>query len=280
MTDGGALAAVKLPPPREVSDLVRREVRLRFALDAATFAARVHELARSGRDHVARLSLDDLYLATACVNGEERAWSELSASHFDFMRDFARRFVPAPAAREVADEVIADLWTRGKLRQYEGRSSLRTWLGAVVAHAALNSRQAMNRWVPLDRAHGSDAGPAQSESMEPEQDQAATLLRQMLSDAIRALSAEDRLLLQLYYEQDLTLDGIGAMLGGSTAALSRRLKHVREGLRDAIDARCRRQAGESANALRAGLDLGRIEVDLGKLLGSGLSKRQRPTKEL
>ncbi len=229
------------------------------------------------RDPNAKLFRNDVDLAAACARGDERAWRELSAAHFDFMREFARRFLPAPAARELVDEVIADLWARGKLRQYEGRSTLRTWLGAVVAHAALNSRQALNRWVPLDRAPADDVEPGRVD--DPGSEQAAGLLRRMLSDAVGALPAEARLLLLLYYELELTLDAIGASLGASGAAISRRLKHTREQLREAIDARARREFGESADALRSGLDLARLDVDLGKLLGSDLSKRQQPAKE-
>jgi RNA polymerase sigma-70 factor, ECF subfamily len=227
----------------------------------------------------AKLLLDDVDLAAACARGDERAWRELSEAHFDFMRAFARRFLPEPAARELVDEVIADLWTRGKLGQYAGRSTLRTWLAAVVAHAALNSRQSLNRWVPLQDAQTVESSAALAESHEPENEQAAALLRRMLSEAVRALAAEERLLLQLYYEQELTLDAIGAALGLSSAVISRRLKHTREGLREAIDARARREVGESADALRAGLDLARLDVDLGKLLGPDLSKQSRRAKE-
>jgi RNA polymerase sigma-70 factor, ECF subfamily len=227
----------------------------------------------------AKLWTDDLSLATACARGDERAWRQLSAAHFDFMRAFARRFLPEPAAREVVDEVIADLWTRGKLARYQGRSTLRTWLAAVVAHAALNSRQARSRWVPLEQAHADDAAGSLAEQHEPENDEAAALLRDILRGAVQALPAEERLLLQLYYEQGLTLDAIGAALGLSSAAISRRLKQTREGLRATIDALARREAGASADTLRDGVDLARIDVDLGKLLGADLSKQQRCAKE-
>jgi RNA polymerase sigma factor (sigma-70 family) len=226
-----------------------------------------------------KLCHDDLHLATACAQGDERAWRELAAGHFDFMRGFARRFLPPAAARELVDEVIADLFTRGKLRQYAGRSSLRTWLAAVVAHAALNSRQTVSRWVPLEDAPADDPSAASAERNEPENEQAAALLRRMLGEAVQALPAEGRLLLQLYYEEELTLDAIGAALGLSSAAISRRLKHTREELRETIDARAQREVGESADALRAGLDLARLDIDLGKLLGSDLSKQQRRAKE-
>ncbi len=250
----------------ELQGLIAREVRIRFELDAAGFAVRVQAL---GETQVARLALDDLYLATACVRNEERAWQELSARHFDFMREFARRFLPAAAARDLADEVIADLWERGRMRQYEGRSSLRTWLATVVAHAALNSRKAKARFVPFDagEARARDPESARDESTAPADAQAAGLLREMLHSAVRDLSPEDRVLLQLYYEQGLTLDQLGVTLCASSAAISRRLKHAREEVRAAIDTLARQRTGGPADELRVGLDLGRIEFDLARLFG-------------
>jgi len=189
------------------------------------------------------------------------------------MREFARRFVPVDAAREVADEVIADLWERGKLRQYGGRSTLRTWLGTVVAHAALNSRPALGRTqsletsgtAALDVAIAPDAAERES----------AALLARFMTEALRELAPPDRLLLRLYYEQQLTLDELGGLLHASAPALSRRLKQTRETLRATIEARARGATGGSAAELRSGLDLSRIELDLDKLLGPPLSNERK-----
>jgi RNA polymerase sigma factor (sigma-70 family) len=277
MNETGALPGAPPKPPAsaELQQLIMRAVRQRFALAAQAFAARVRELAlphcgasdAALRDYVQKLSLDDLYLATACLGGEEPAWRELSSTHFDFMRGFARRFLSGQGARDVADEVIAELWSRKKLQQYGGRSSLRTWLGTVVAHAALNSRQAAQRTVPLQADNS-----ASSDRSEPTDDQAATLLRELLTDAVASLATEERLLLLLYYEQGMTLDELSLTLKLSGAAISRRLKRAREDVRARIETGARNRTGESAAALRAGLDLSRIELDLGKLLGADLSK--------
>jgi RNA polymerase sigma factor (sigma-70 family) len=258
----------------ELPATIARAVRVRFALSATEFAARVEALARAhcvhtGRpvqEHIARLSLDDLYLAMACTGGEQRAWQELILAHAEFMREFARRFLESSEARELADEVMADLWERGKLAQYEGRSTLRTWLGTVIAHAALNSRKARSRFVPLDEPR---EGVQPALAVEPADEQAATLLRDLLATALSELPPESRLLLQLYYEQGLTLDELSVTLRASSAAISRRLKRTREDLRATVDDLTRRHTGASLEAVRAGIDLARIEIDLSRLLGGG-----------
>lgn len=256
----------------ELLTLIVGVVRIRFGLSADQFAARVEELARAhsattGRplvEQASRLSLDDLYLATACTRGEQRAWQELCAAHLDFMREFARRFLSGSDAPDVVDEVVADLWERGKLAQYEGRSTLRTWLGTVVAHASLNLRKARSRFLPLDDAHERAQPAAVVDSAD---EQATRLLRELLIAALRELPAENKLLLQLYYEQGLTLDELGVTLRASSAAISRRLKRTRETLHATVDALSRRHAGASVAAVRDGWDLARIEIDLSALLG-------------
>jgi hypothetical protein len=53
----------------------------------------------------------------------------------------------------------------------------------------------------------------------------------------------------------------------SKATLSRRLKRVREQLRDSVDRLARGSFGVSADALRDRLELDRLEFDLAALLG-------------
>ena len=139
------------PPDGHVLALVARQVRARFEVDLHVFSTRVQEIAErrqasvSVEAFIGSLCLDDLYLATACAAGDEPAWNEFGARFFAFIRDFARRVIRDPAASDVADAVIADLWQRKKLARYEGRSTLRTWLGAIVAHAAINAAKQSDR---------------------------------------------------------------------------------------------------------------------------------------
>lgn len=260
--------------------LVASQVRVRFALDASAFTERLIELAlvaapdRTPEEHTRRLSLDDLYLATACARGDEGAWEECLARHGGFVRGFARRFLREPAASDVADQVVADLWQRKKMARYEGRSALRTWLGAIVAHAALNAAKADRRWQPLEdekpaRRQDGSGRPADGAATEDR-----SLFEGLVREAIEGLPAADKVLILLHYEQSLTLDEMAIAVGGSKAGLSRRLKRAREQLRAALDSLAYRRAGLSADTLRSGIDLGRLQLDLGTILGGVAAERK------
>jgi RNA polymerase sigma factor (sigma-70 family) len=248
-------------------------VRFRFRLDPAGFDRRVDEVLSSHATEdrsrlLASLVLDDLYLATACAAGEEAAWQEFSEAHFPFIRDFALRCTGRdPPAGDVAESVIADLWQRGKLRQFAGRSSLRTWLGTVVARTSINAGKRSAKTVSLDSRPGRAAlsppdarAPAADEAFAREIAEAATA-------EIANLDPPDRLLLLLYYEQEMTLARMEKTLHKSKAALSRRLDRVRKLLRSAIERRVGR-AGRGS-----GVDLARVRIDLEAVL-SPSAKRE------
>ena len=255
----------------DVLALVGARVRFRFALSAEQFSDRVMALARdAGRDvgsYVRLLSLDDLYLASACARRDEQAWAECARLHFGFMRQFAHRFLPSADATELTDHVIADLWEKGKLERYQGRSSLRTWLGAVVAHAALQAGKVARRRHANAAEARDNARTRPAMVSAPEDEQAARLLAGITSEAVSALPDDQKVLLLLHYEQNLSLDEIAPILNASKATLSRRLKRLREGVRATIERLARDRYRSTGEGVRGRVDLARIEMDLSALLG-------------
>lgn len=258
------------PATAEVLGLVRSRVRVRFALTAEQFAqsllARAIDAgcAADPAQWLRLLSLDDLYLAQACSLHDERAWAECSSAHFGFMREFAGRFLRSADAVEVADRVIADLWEKRKLTGYQGRSSLRTWLGTVVANAAIQAGKAIRRREAVTARES--AAAARVPAVSPDDREAARLLADIAAGAIQALPPDEKLLLLLHYEQDLSLDQIAPLVGTSKATLSRRLKRLREDIRTRIEGAARERYRATATEVRAQVDLSRIELDLSALL--------------
>ena len=258
--------------------IVRERVRFRFALSVDTFVDRVLLLpflsncaAAALSDQLRRVTLDDLYLAVACSEGDEDAWREFQDRHFPFIRDFARR-ANAQHPEDIAAQVIADLWQRKKISQFEGRSTLRTWLGTVVIRTSINATAgSTHKLLSLDDPEVSifPERPRRSTSSHAEED--AKLLARLLVRVLEKLDAEDRLLLFLYYEERLTLDQIEPALRSSKATLSRRLKRIRGHLHDDVTALLRAETGEpSVSRVREGLERAGFEFDLSAALGDCL----------
>jgi RNA polymerase sigma-70 factor, ECF subfamily len=80
--------------------------------------------------------------------GDEQAFEALVRRHYVTMLSVARSYVQT---RAVAEEVVQEAWL-GVLRgldRFEGRSSLKTWIVAIVVHTAQNRAVRERRTVPF-----------------------------------------------------------------------------------------------------------------------------------
>ena len=79
--------------------------------------------------------VDETALIAALREGDEAVFAQLVDQHTPSMLRVARGYVPS---REIAEEVVQDTWialVKG-ISNFEGRSSLRTWLFAVMINIA------------------------------------------------------------------------------------------------------------------------------------------------
>jgi RNA polymerase sigma-70 factor (ECF subfamily) len=80
-------------------------------------------------------TVDETTLLAALRDGDEAAFAQLVDRHTPSMLRVARGYLPS---REIAEEVVQETWLallKG-IGNFEGRSSLRTWLFAVMINIA------------------------------------------------------------------------------------------------------------------------------------------------
>jgi RNA polymerase sigma factor (sigma-70 family) len=226
----------------------------REALDASLESARRAnpELAdRSAQEKYLRgLRLDDLALACACSAGHEPAWEHFIRELRPVLYRAADALDSSGGARELADSIYADLYgteerdgTRKSLfRYFHGRSSLATWLRAVLAQRHVDAIRAHHRFDEMPDEEPPDRSPS-NEPPNPDRVRFLEIFHRALAAAVTALVPRDRLRLALYYGQDLTLAEIGRITGEHEATVSRQLAKTRRGIRTAVAERLRSEEG-------------------------------------
>lgn len=209
------------------------------------------------------LHLEDVALACACTVGNERAWEHFISEHRPVLYRAADALDASGCAREAADSLYAELYgvrPTGKegqslFRYFHGRSSLATWLRAVLAQRWVDRIRLDRRSVALDEEQ---LASIPERPKDPDARRFAALVRDALHAAVARLQPRDRLRLRSYYEQDLTLAQIGRITGEHEATVSRHLARTRKTLRADVEAGLRQNgrltADEIARCLASAMD--------------------------
>ncbi len=225
---------------------------LQTSADRAAAAVKAGGTAFAVERYLKSLHLEDLALACACAAGDEAAWEHFVREYRPSLYRAADALDPSGSSRELADALYADLYgtterdgeRRSLFRYFHGRSSLPTWLRAVLAQRHVDAIRARRRLDPLpedDEPHAvvsSSPPPA-----DPDRTRYLALLHRGLKVAISVLAARDRLRLACYYTQQLTLAQTGRVLGEHEATASRQLARTRREIRQAVERHLRDEAG-------------------------------------
>jgi RNA polymerase sigma-70 factor (ECF subfamily) len=239
---------------------------------------------------VDELRADDLCLIVACENGIESAWDDLVKNFDQTVKSAARKIASNnDDAEDLASSIWAELYglkhdkdgkLRTKLSYYSGRGSLAGWLRAVVSQLAIDEFRKQSKFVQIEEnrefenlanesSEKSENNSVVAHSDNPEQifseKQTQKDVADALKSAISELGAEDRLMLKLYYFNDLKLKDIGATLGFHEATASRKLVRVQTEIRKSVerilktrhgwsDAETKRYLSETAEKLGINLE--------------------------
>jgi RNA polymerase sigma-70 factor (ECF subfamily) len=189
----------------------------------------------------------DLDLARRCAAGEPAAWDRFVLEYRPVLYRAADALDWSGGARDLADSLYAELYgikdaagrRQSLFRYFDGRSSLATWLRAVLAQRYVDRVRAQRRLEPLPREDPSEI----REPVDPERGRYVALVREALSRAVERLGSKERLRLSYYYLQELTLAQTGRLLGEHEATVSRQLTRTRRVIRESVERELREHGG-------------------------------------
>lgn len=262
---GGLVAAAQAPrvSSARLERLYTQSKAARWYLSRASFAACLERCAgkrlASGAlspdkldDHLASLHLEDLALATACIENCEAAWEHFFAVYRGYLRSAAATILrcgsASAEASELADSLFAELYgledghrrERSLFRYFHGRSSLKTWLRAVLAQRHIDGIRAGRRFESLDGDEPKSAAlqnvaRVSTPVSDPHRERYNALFVRALQAALAGLDARDEQRLRLYYAKEQTLAEIGKQLGEHESSVSRNLDRIRLALRRTVE---------------------------------------------
>ena len=207
--------------------------------------------------YLTTLHLEDLALAASCAAGCEAAWEHFYATYRSYLHIAAaailRRDPGSAEACELADSLFAELYgladgkgaERSLFRYFHGRSSLKTWLRAVLAQRHIDSIRVDRRFEELGEDDERDArqritsGPLLSPP-DPHRQRYVSLFTRALGAAFEQFEQQEKERLRLYYAEEKTLAEIGKLLGEHESSVSRHLERARQDLRKEVESILRR----------------------------------------
>jgi len=249
-----------LPPSLEplVASLFSQSGADRWELSRAQFDCALDRSARKrfaggapSQEHMEgyllSLHVEDLALATACLEGREAAWEYFVQEFRSYLRAAAGAITKASRygsnPQELADSLFSDLFglvdgkrgERSLFRYFHGRSSLKTWLRTVLAQRHVDHIRAQRRWESLDAEDGEKPElppePLHTPLVDPHRAHYLSCFTAALHKCILLLAASDRERLELYYARQMKLAEMGRQLGEHESSVSRSLERIRRELR-------------------------------------------------
>src|SRR5208337_4881725 len=209
------------------------------------------------RDHLVEyrqtLYLRDLALAAAWLEGSESAWEYFVREYRSPLRAAAGAITKGSRAganaQELADSLFAELFglvdgKRGEqslFRYFHGRSSLKTWLRAILAQRHVDRLRESRRWESFDQGDGEEPKPlpghhdVATPSLDPHREGYLRRFVAALHFCLASLDGRDRQRLELYYARQKTLAEIGRQIGEHESSVSRNLERIRHELRARIE---------------------------------------------
>ncbi len=248
-----------------------------------------HDPSKSGEsekglaDFLNRLGWEDLCLSTACDSGDPHAW-RIFHDRFQPLIEKAAKAAAGGAAEgmEIASTLLSDLFlpaassnekNSSKISQYHGLGSMEGWLKVLIARRAIDRIRSQRRQTSLEDLPQDPALPDSHQSTlqlvhSAETRQAVRLFSCSIREVLDNLSTQEKLLLKLYYFEEITLKQIGRVLKVHESTVSRLIGRLKIRIRKEVGKNLRQQHRVRPNELLDLIETGlsNADLDLKKLL--------------
>jgi RNA polymerase sigma-70 factor, ECF subfamily len=206
------------------------------------------------------LALADLYLACACLRGDERAIAALEAAHFPMVEAAVARLGGSPAQidevkQRLREQLFVGSGGQPALLRYRGAGPLGGWVRVIAVRTALRLLRGDKKDV-LSSPDLFEALPAPCS--DPELEHLKLRYRREFKEsfeaAVKCLSRRERNLLRCHHVDGLTIDEVGQLYRVHRATAARWIARAREtvlaGTRRALQARLKLGRGEFESIMR------------------------------
>jgi RNA polymerase sigma-70 factor (ECF subfamily) len=174
----------------------------------------------------------DEVLISRIANGDRLAMQVLFARHHVRVYRFVLRLVRNEAtAEDLISEVFLDVWRQAA--KFEGRSAVSTWMLSIARFKALSAlRRKSEHELDEDMAEA-----IEDESDDPEVTLAKKDKGALLREALSALSAEHREVIDLVYYHEKSVEEVARIVDIPEATVKTRMFYARKKLSELLKER-------------------------------------------
>jgi RNA polymerase sigma-70 factor, ECF subfamily len=171
----------------------------------------------------------DATLVNRIAAGDKLAMQALFARHRTPVYRWLLRFVGNETnAEDLLSEVFLDVWRRAD--NFEGRSSVSTWLMSIARFKALSARRRRTEAELDEKIETTVADTANDPEAVLQEKNRGELLRQ----ALTRLSLEHREIIELAYYHEKSIDECAQILGIPAATVKTRMFYARKKLAELV----------------------------------------------
>ena len=184
-------------------------------------------------------SLDDAVLVKAFVKGDQTAFEVLFKK---YNRHVARLVYSVIRTPDLVEDTVQEVFllVYRNLHKFRQQSAFKTWLYRITVNESLRQISRAQRWQPLPEQEAEPEGTHDTLVSYPGVESPERMLLQgerkaLVQEGLGQLNPNQKLILSLYYMEDLSIQEISEVLSIPEGSVKSRLFYARENLKKLLD---------------------------------------------